>query len=139
VRRHEDWQTRLSQFLASRQSVPFSYGSHDCCLFVADAVIAMTGTDLALQFRTKYRTRLGALRRLNINRGGVAAIASAVMIAYRCPEIAIRAAGRGDVILLQMPEGDILGLVSLNGTFVAAADRGFIEVPRALARRAWRI
>ena len=46
-----DWQERLDAEITAAKSRPFSYGSHDCWLFVADCVLAMTGIDYAAQLR----------------------------------------------------------------------------------------
>jgi hypothetical protein len=140
--RFEDWPSRLSSYLEERRSVPFCYGTHDCCLFVGDAIVAMTGTDIAAQFRNSYRSSLGALRRIRSylsRRAALEGIAEAVFAAHTVPEIPARHAARGDVLLLALPSGDTLGLVSLSGCVIAAAECGWLSFPLTCARRAWRI
>ena len=43
-----DWQPRLQALIQARLAAPFAWGEHDCCLFVCDAVQAITGQDLSL-------------------------------------------------------------------------------------------
>ena len=45
--RKPDWQALLDAFLAEHQFDSFQYGRWDCCLFVCDAIQAMTGVDPA--------------------------------------------------------------------------------------------
>lgn len=61
--RCEDWHARLAAYVFDAGRTPFAYGSHDCALFAAGAVEAMTGTDLAAGWRGIYRTLAGASRR----------------------------------------------------------------------------
>ncbi|GAB5431083.1 MAG: hypothetical protein EpisKO_04530 [Epibacterium sp.] len=56
LRRRPDWHSRLAAYLARVARLPFRPGSHDCVLFAAGAVEAMTGTDLAAEYRGSYRT-----------------------------------------------------------------------------------
>ena len=55
-----DWQKRLSDLIVSRMQKPFVWGSNDCCLFAADAVLAVTGVDLARDERGRYGDRAGS-------------------------------------------------------------------------------
>src|SRR5258708_4686376 len=54
MKRLEDWVVRLEAFIKERTAQPFKWGSQDCCLFAADAIEAITGVDLAADFRGKY-------------------------------------------------------------------------------------
>lgn len=56
-----DWRARLSEYLGQVARRRFRPGEHDCALFAAGAVQAMTGADLAADWRGKYRA-LGAGR-----------------------------------------------------------------------------
>ncbi|NRB19956.1 MAG: hypothetical protein HRU33_21015 [Rhodobacteraceae bacterium] len=51
-----DWRPRLSAYLAENGARAFRPGFHDCALFAAGAVEAMTGTDAAAQWRGTYRS-----------------------------------------------------------------------------------
>lgn len=51
-----DWRPRLATYLGQVARRKFRPGRHDCALFAAGAVRAMTGQDLAAAWRGKYRT-----------------------------------------------------------------------------------
>ena len=61
MQRFPDWPVRLEAFLLANQMRGFEWGQWDCCLFVADAINAMTGLDPALRLRGSYTTYRGAL------------------------------------------------------------------------------
>jgi hypothetical protein len=52
--RCEDWPERLDRLLTAGAVRPFEWGKWDCCLFVADALLAIIGRDLAEGLREKY-------------------------------------------------------------------------------------
>jgi hypothetical protein len=51
-----DWRGRLRDYLAQVSGAQFRPGRHDCALFTAGAVHAMTGRDLAADWCGKYST-----------------------------------------------------------------------------------
>jgi len=59
--RREDWAERLVELVEARRDTPFEWGSHDCALFAADCVVAMTGVDHAADFRGAYTSARGAM------------------------------------------------------------------------------
>lgn len=58
------WEADLSAYIASVRNLPFVYGKHDCGLFAAGAVVAMTGEDPAAEFRGKYSSEIGIAKAL---------------------------------------------------------------------------
>ena len=72
--RFPDWSERLADFLAARRSMPFAWGSNDCCMFAADCVLLLTGKDFA-EFRGEYEDARRAAELL-LQVGGVEAIAT---------------------------------------------------------------
>lgn len=62
MKRSHDWPTQVAQFLLSKRNQPFQWGENDCCLFAADAIIAMGGEDVAEDVRGRYKTAIGARR-----------------------------------------------------------------------------
>lgn len=65
MRRSHDWPSGLALFLLNNRKTPFEWGKNDCCLFAADAIVAMGGKDVAKEVRGKYKTALGAKRVMN--------------------------------------------------------------------------
>lgn len=45
---HPDWEARLIALIEERQDMPFAWGIHDCVLWAAAAVEAMTGARIEL-------------------------------------------------------------------------------------------
>ncbi|WP_167525710.1 DUF6950 family protein [Cupriavidus oxalaticus] len=133
MQRLEDWPTRLAEFIEARQERAFSRGVSDCCMFVADAIEAMTGTDPAARWRGLYFTDKGAHRLLRDN-GGVVGLCSLVL----GPSIPAPLAGRGDVVLIDAPEGEALA-VCLGGTIAAQGGKGVIFLPATAAKAAWKV
>lgn len=54
ITRLPDWRPRLDAWIAAAQGQVFVYGVQDCALFAAGAVEAMTGIDLAAEWRGRY-------------------------------------------------------------------------------------
>jgi hypothetical protein len=139
-RRLHDWDLRLQEYLRDALARPFAWGGHDCCLHVCNAVLAMTGVDLALGFRGKYATKAQGLALLK-KRGGVEGVAESVAWHFRLEEVGVLFAGRGDIVLLDMPErGPALAIVDFDGLHaLAAGPKGLERFTVRAARRAWRV
>lgn len=103
----------------------------------------MTGTNPAGLFPaagiTNKRSAAVALKKFA--GGGVLATAKKIAAAFGMPEIAVKLAGRGDVVLVEVEAGDALGLVGLSGVeavFLHPED-GLCRVPIDSCKRAWRV
>jgi hypothetical protein len=140
--RKPDWQTQLQQFLLRSLSARFAYGQLDCCLFVADAVLAMTGTDIAATFRGRYHSREEALA-LCESYGGkrsVRSLVSKALAEQELAEIPVTRAQRGDIVLVRRSKDWSLGFIGLSGQeIMAAAEEAYLRLPLPLAVRAWRV
>lgn len=139
--RKDSWQLLLHQYLCASREKPFRYGEMDCCLFVCDAIAAMTGVDVASPFRGRYGSRKQASRALEMfaGRPSVEAVTERVTKEHGMPEIPPALAQRGDVVLLPRAHDYSLGLVGLSGDILAASAVGFEHAPLSLAIRAWRV
>ena len=141
--KHPDWQYRLQRFLVGWQSAPFCYGQCDCCLFVAHALLAMTGTDLGARFRGRYRTHAEALAVCEEHAGSrsVAALVESIFREHGLAEIPALCAQRGDVVLIRRSGSDYsLGIVALNGReILGVGEQGFLRIPLERGSRAWRV
>ena len=130
--RHQDWPTRLVEYIEQSRTVPFAYGSHDCCQFAAKAVAALTGENPAAAWH--YTNEIGAAR-LIVEAGGLEALITTAMGEPIHPS----QAGRGDVVLADLELGPTIG-VCLGRTCAFATDPvGVVFRPRAAARMAWRV
>ena len=129
--RHADWPERLHQFIEDRREAVFLWGERDCCLFAADALRAMCGSDFGAGYRGKYKSAAGAARIL-LRQGGVAGVADRFLV--RAPTLM---AGRGDVVLIDSPEGDALG-VCIGRQIAAQGKDGVVFLELSAAKGAWK-
>lgn len=136
--RNKDWQDRLDALVLVRLRAPFAWGGHDCVLFAADAVLAMTGTDPAAAWRGQWTSAREAFRLLR-PLGGLAAAAAGAGL----PEVPPRMAQRGDVVLLRAPgrAGSMRGAlgVCLGERIAAPGGRGLVMAGLGEGVRAWRV
>ena len=132
-----DWRPRLVSYIGGVVRTGFRPGSHDCALFAAGAVQAMTGTDLAERWRGKYIT-LGAGRAMLRAQGFADHLEVAASL---FPEIPPALAGVGDlaVVASDVP-GDpgALGVVQGGAVYVLSPS-GLSLVNRLNIERAFRI
>lgn len=140
LQRRSDWPERLVAVLSAARRKPFVWGEHDCWLFAATAIEAMTGVDLAAKDRGTYSTRTGATRALKRvlaghgTKGGVEALPAV----YGLAETTRGHAKRGDLALVPTPIGPAFGIVS--GVDVACAGQdGLVRVPIAEATHVWSV
>lgn len=145
--RVEHWATRsFHDFLLWRAYEPFVWGKSDCALFVADGIEAMTGVDIAADFRGLYTTEEEAFALIRTVTGGETAADAAAWCAnkFELPEWPFPlCAQRGDMVVLEDEGRLITGLIHLNGRdVVAQGEAGLKRIPiTAAARtlRAWRV
>lgn len=96
LRRLPDWPERLAAYLDQHRLTPFEWGTHDCVLFAAGAVGAMTGNHGMLPGTWSDRAHAAQLlRRL----GGLVPAVDRVLPRLPGPQWA----QRGDLLLVQTP------------------------------------
>ncbi len=129
-----DWKTQLIAYLADAARTPFQPGVHDCALFSAGAVLAMTGVDFAADWRGRYTTLTGGLRVLR--RAGYTDHID--LAARNFAEVPTAFMHLGDLAVIPTPEGPMLGVVQGEGVYVLSLTHMIIE-PRARATRAFKV
>lgn len=131
-----DWKARLTGYVTQASARPYAPGQHDCALFAAGAVEAVTGYDPASDWRGGYATKAGGLRLLRAagHTDHIAATAAALI------EIAPGFAAAGDVavVLDSISGGTALGVVQGEMVYVLRED-GLGLLPRAAMQRAFRV
>lgn len=142
--RVKHWDTvALHAFLLERVHQPFEWGKNDCALFAADAVLAMTGTDIAAEFRGKYTDEASAFALIKTVTGGTTVADAAVYCAkqHALPEWdAPRRAQRGDLVVIENGGRLIAGVVHLNGRSVATmSERGVVLLSILNVIRSWHV
>lgn len=143
LKRTKHWATcEYNQHLVERAEAPHVYGVNDCCLFAADGIKAMTGVDIAEDFRG-YSTEQGALKAIAKVAGGSTVQDAAVYCAkkYDLAELdQPLKAQRGDLVLIEEADGFKMGLVHLSGACaVVPGETALRRVDLAAIKRAWRI
>jgi len=120
ITRHDDWRARLSAYINDAMRKPFRPGKHDCALFAAGAIEAMTGVDFARGFRG-YRTLAEGQRRLSAK--GFDSIVD--LAADRLTSIPVAMARAGDVAIVAGEGGQpALGVVQGGGIHVLHVNGG---------------
>lgn len=132
--RKPDWKACLTVYVADQARRPFAPGVHDCALFAAGAVAAMTGSDPAHGWRGRYRTVQGGLRLLR-KEGYADQIAFAASL---LPEIPVAFAAPGDLAVVAAPDGPALGVVQGEAVYVLTPG-GLGLLPLLGATRAFRV
>lgn len=132
--RHPDWQARLVAYLHEARLRPFAFGQHDCSLFAADCVAAMTGADMAAEWRGRYATMRGGLRLLR--RAGFDD--HIALAAHHFPEISKMLAQPGDLAVVPTEDGPALGVVQGEAIYVLGPT-GLGLVSILSAQRAFRV
>lgn len=139
--RKVDWQKCLEQEILKASTYPFAWGMHDCALFVCNCILAITGDDPAAAFRGKYDSEETAQAALfDFAGGGLQETAEKICQDLHYHETPVAYISRGDVVLVDLPTGITLGIVSLNGReALIAAPQGLQNIPLRLAVKAWRV
>jgi hypothetical protein len=143
--RSHSWERELHSFLSSRIALPFAYRTNDCSVFACDGIQAMTGVDIAEDFRViRYATAIGALRAIRKVTGGSTVEDAAAYCAdkYSLPELTHPLlAKRGDLVLIEQSAGNlVMGLVHMTGSYVVApGDPGLLRLPLTAIKKAWSI
>lgn len=144
MRKH-DWRVALENYLLSVWREPFQWGRHDCALFAAGAVKAMTGEDPAADYRGRYTTLRGGLRLLKKNGfANHAELAEATFEEIRDPEGHpwVAAAQVGDIAAIKVDDDGLyaLGIVQGSRIYVLRpGEAGIGTVDLLDAERAFRV
>jgi hypothetical protein len=127
--RLRDWQGRLARLFAERREASFEWGTHDCAMFAADAVLAVTGEDPAAEFRGKYKSESGAAKILKT--ANLEALADARFARTERPIV-------GDIGLVTLPHSGQGALAVYGGQFWhVPGDRGLAQFRHAIV--SWKV
>lgn len=139
IRRQPEWVISLDELIRKNEKTPFKYGDFDCCLFVCDAIQAMTGVDVAADFRGKYQSEIGAAKFM-LKFAGVRGIAEMVAGEHGLEKVGLNFAGRGDGVYFEPNGAGAVGIISTCGKqIVAAGEVGCVFFPKTDAKICWRI
>jgi hypothetical protein len=128
----DNWPRLMNQAIESVLDKPFEWGKHDCCLFAAGVVEAMTGEDPMAEFRGKYHDQESALKALK--KIGSGSLYHTMRAKFGNP----RRPRRGDVVYHTFDTGPTLGIcVGANSVFVGEEGNheGLVILPTAEMKR----
>ncbi len=129
-----DWRPRLVAYLAGVTARPFAYGTHDCALFAAGAVEAMTGHDLAAHYRGLYGSLKEGLKLLGRER----LTDHVALLRYLFEEIPAAFATVGDIAVIGEVGTPALGIFE-GEQIIVLRETGLGLMPRAAATLAFRV
>ena len=131
MKRLRNWPSRFASLVDSARLQPFEWGVHDCCLWAASGVLALTGGDPAFAWRGSYSTARDALAHL-ASIGGLEGAGAMTGVPIDASLATI-----GDVGLVTWQCGtQSLALFSGHDWMCAGGD-GLIRLPRDVVSKAW--
>jgi len=129
-----DWRERLSLVMRRHADEPFTWGRSDCFLLAMDVCEAILGTDPYADERGRYRSAVGAARRLRRRGFGSPEDALAAVSILIEPAAVLP----GDIAIVDdVSGGEAMAVVTgrlIEGKGVAGA----IRLPLTAAKRAYR-
>lgn len=140
-----DWPARLARHILDATDRVFEYGVHDCSVFAADGVVAITGRDPIACARGRYHDeKRAAVVLREIGGMGVPEAADRLMAEFGAPPVHPAFAQRGDLVLIDAPvlsgkRDWCMGLIAPDGRVAVAAPRGLAFFSPRAAARAWSI
>lgn len=118
TQRLPDWRNRLYDYLTRIAPEPLVYGHHDCALFAANAVHAMTGVDFAAPYRGRYTTLQEGMRILAVD-----GFADHVALAHaHLTQVPVAMALPGDLAVFETRAGRAVGVVQGAAVYVLRVD-----------------
>lgn len=129
-----DWQVHFERFIEEHRTLPFAWGKHDCCLFAANSVFAITGIDYAKDFRDTYNSTSSAAR--VIAKFGDLESVAIHLLGY--PPVSVMYADIGDVILTNQDGRDLLAVCN-GSTMLAPGEHGLVTLETYTGLRTWKI
>lgn len=124
--RLENWPRLMNEHIANQMTSHFEWGVHDCLLFSASCVEAITGVDPAAKYRGTYSTALAAYRIMD-TAGGIDHLIDSCMGEVRRP---LAFAQRGDVVTMPDKKGRVAAGICLGNQCVFAGINGLQFINR---------
>lgn len=141
--RKQGWESILSQYLEKSTLRRFKWGKFDCLIFVSNAVRLMTGIDpMSKKKRNDPKTIRGLYKTEDEARMLISKFRRSMpnIMDVHFKRINPAFAGKGDVVLMKLSEGNTFGVVGNRGiAFFKTSDAGLIQKPFVSAKFAWRV
>ncbi len=139
MKRLPGWEQALLKIIQEQGGTPFEWGTHDCCLFSAACIDAMTGTNPMTDFIGQYRDRKSGLLALKkFGKGSLLKTLVALFGPWKHPSLA----QRGDLVLRVERTGSSVGIcLGKDSAFVGeeAENQGLVFLPTLSTTKAFSI
>lgn len=124
-----NWETRLALYITRVAREGFAWGRHDCALFAAGGVEAVTGTDPAAAWRGRYDSLAAGLRLIRAAGHADHIAAADVMFPAVPPAMVLP----GDLAVVEAEDGaPALGIVEGQLIYVLRPDDlGLVTIEQA--------
>ena len=133
--RNSNWLENLTALIEERRNVPYKVGANDCCLFAADAILAMTGDDLAKDLRNTYSTEAEATAIVESYGGHGPLLTKFLGVEPKGP----LCARRGDIVTFITSSGmETIG-VCMGTTIASPGDDGLNIFNFDIAKQSWAV
>lgn len=130
LKRIRNWRQALSEIIEARRRVPFS-DENNCAMFLADCVLAMTGVDLAADYRGKFSTVEEGM--VLMRRDGFTDMGA--FLAKTLEERHPAFAAVGDITLIDEWTGGVI----VGDRITVMMPEGLGTLPRDFGKRAFRV
>lgn len=139
--RFDDWDIRLHHAFEDAKHKPFAWGVNDCMTHATSMIQAMTGVDVYADFRGKYKTDIGALKRIRAaGHDSLIGLVEELAEKNGLKEIPVAFAQRGDLVYYPQVDQGAFAIVHHNGIHaVGVGESGLMRLKTLDAKRAWRI
>lgn len=132
MKRHPDWQKRLTEYLQKSAGEGFKFGRMDGAIFASGAIKAMTGEDLMKGLRG-YRTAKGGIKKLKAaGYDDHVAFAEAHMAETDTPQA-------GDLAIIEGEDGPCFGICQGRSVYVITEREGLVTVANSRIDRAFSV
>lgn len=136
--RLNNWPKLLDDAINAARSKPFVWGSHDCCLFAADAAKAITGVDAASSLRGTYSTEAEAKAIIDAA-GGFNKLINQIAASHGWVQCSAASARRGDLVQYEAEDGTPSLGVCVGGNCAFAGKNGVSFVRLSKCSSSWRV
>jgi hypothetical protein len=127
-----DWEERLAIHIDNCNENTYQLGVWDCALFAADCIKAMTGDDVASDFREKYSDDETMNTVIKESAKGLITLLSKI-VGKPCSTYLAR---RGDIV---MDDAGVIGVCVGSMFYSVSESGGLISMSMQHAVRAWRV
>lgn len=132
--RKQDWQLHFEKCVSDNYNKKFEWGTHDCWLWSANLVLAITGEDIAKEYRGKYNSARTALEIIKTY-GGI----SELCTKYVGKEpVSPLFASVGDLVLIEYLRQEAMAICDGRTVLTTGSD-GLLSLPISTTIKAWRI